>query len=92
MVTKTTLEEALAFMRELITNNRIQVRKGDERKAFDKAVEECVFEEDSITFKGDVATLGEPDERMQLMLAPSAFRVRFGQTWPFDVEADDDEE
>jgi hypothetical protein len=90
-VTKTTLEEALAFMRELITNGRIEVRRGAERKAFDKAVEEYIFTEESITFTGDVAILGEGDERMQLMLAPSVFRVRFGETWPFDVAADDEE-
>ena len=89
-VSAETLQEALAFMRELLTNNRMQVRKGPERKAFDKAVEEYVFEEDSVTFKGDVATLGEPDERNQLMLAPSVFRIRFGGAWPADVEGDDE--
>ena len=82
-----TLQEALAFMRELLTNNRIHVRKGPERQAFDKAVEEYVFEEDAVTFEGDVATLGERDERNQLMLAPSVFRLRFGDTWPADVES-----
>jgi hypothetical protein len=87
-VTSKTLEDALAFVRGVLSTNRMQVRAGAERTAFDKAVEEYVFEEDSVTWKGDVATLGEPDERMQLMLAPSVFRLRFGDTWPSDPAED----
>jgi hypothetical protein len=89
-VSAKTLREALAFMHELL-DNRFQVRKGPERKAFDAAVAMWVFEEDAIVWNGDVASLEEPDDRTLLMIGPSVFRTRFGDTWPFDVEEDDEE-
>ena len=77
-----TLEQALAFVRDVVTNGRISVRRGAERAAFDAAVESYVFEEDSVTWDGDTATLGEPDERTLLLLASAVFRVRFAGVWP----------
>jgi hypothetical protein len=87
-VTAETLEDALAFVRELVSNNRIELRSEEEREAFEKAVEMWIFGESTVTWDGNVATLGEPDERTQLLLAPSVFRIRFGTTWPFDQDDD----
>jgi hypothetical protein len=91
-VSARTLEDALAFVRELISSNRMQVRGDPERHALEKAAEVWTFgNTTTVSWDGDVASLGEPDERMQLMLAPSVFRVRFGGTWPSDADGDDDE-
>jgi len=91
-VTAETLENALAFVRELISHNRVQLRSDAERQAFEKAVEMWMLEGSTVTWDGNVATLGEPDERIQLMLAPSVFRIRFGTTWPFDDDDEDEED
>jgi hypothetical protein len=77
-----TLEQALAFVRDVVSYGRISVRRGAERAAFDAAVESYVFEEDSVTWDGDTAMLGEPDERTLLLLASAVFRVRFAGVWP----------
>ena len=81
-IARDTLEQALVFVRNAVDNGRITVRGGAERAAFAAAVEAYVFEEDSVTWTGDTATLGEPDERTQLMLASAVFRVRFADQWP----------
>jgi len=89
-ITAATLGDALAFVRDLISDNRIRVRSDAERRALEKAVEMWTFGGSTVTWDGQVATLGEPDERMQLLLAPSVFRLRFGTTWPFDAEDEDE--
>ena len=81
-ITHDTLEQAIGFVREAAIHGRITVRAGAERAAFDAAVESYVFEEDSVTWTGDTATLSEPDERTLLLLASAVFRVRFAEQWP----------
>jgi hypothetical protein len=81
-VPRDTLEQALAFTRDAATHGRVSVSRAAERTAFDAAVESYVFEEDTVTWKGDAATLAEPDERTLLLLASAVFRVRFAGHWP----------
>jgi|RhiMethySRZTD1v2_1073278.scaffolds.fasta_scaffold00291_28 hypothetical protein len=77
-----TLEQAIGFVRHAAIHKRITVRAGAERAAFDAAVESYVFEEDSVIWTGDTATLSEPDERTLLLLASAVFRIRFAGEWP----------
>jgi hypothetical protein len=88
-VERGTLEQALTFLRDLLFDNRMQVREGDERKAFDTVAEMFSPEEDSLRWKGDVVSLAEPDERMHLLLSPPVFRRRFADAWPMDADDED---
>jgi hypothetical protein len=81
-IARDTLEQAIGFVRDAAVHGHVAVRAGAERAAFDAAVESYVFEEDSVTWAGDRATLSEPDERTLLLLASAVFRVRFAQQWP----------
>jgi hypothetical protein len=81
-IVRDTLNHALAFVREAVVQQRITVRRGAERSAFDAAAEAYVFEEDAVRWDGETATLGEPDERTLLLLASAVFRVRFADQWP----------
>jgi hypothetical protein len=81
------LDQALACARDAAMNGRVTVRGAAERAAFDAAVEAYVFEEDSVKWKADVATLAEPDERTILMLASAVFRVRFAAHWAMGSSA-----
>jgi hypothetical protein len=87
-IARETLEQALAFVRDAASNGRVTVRPGAEREAFDAAVDSYVFDEDSVTWKGDAATLAGPDERTTLLRASAVFRVRFAGQWPM-AEADE---
>jgi hypothetical protein len=87
-VSRDRLEQALAFVRDLLSN-RMRVRTGAERAAFDAVAEAYSPGEGSLRWEGDVVSLAEPDERMHLMLSPPVFRVRFGDVWPMDDEEDE---
>jgi hypothetical protein len=91
-ISRDALEQALTFLRELLLNNRMQVRDGPERKAFDAAAEVFSPEQGSLRWDGDVVSLAEPDERMHLMLSPPVFRSRFGNVWPVDPAEEEEEE
>jgi hypothetical protein len=81
-IARDTLEQALAFVRNATRDGRVTVRRGEERTAFDAAVESYVFEDGAVKWTGDTAILGEPDERTLLLLASAVFRVRFADQWP----------
>jgi hypothetical protein len=81
----------VTFLRELLSNNRMQVRAGPERQAFDAVAEVFSPEAGSLRWEGDVVSLSEPDERMHLILSPPVFRARFGDVWPMDAEEEDDD-
>ena len=83
-IDRATLEEALAFVRQVVRDGAVRVRGAAERAAFDQAVESYLFEEDSVRWSGDIAQLSEPDERTLLLLAGPVFRTRFGAHWPCD--------
>jgi hypothetical protein len=89
-VSRDTLEQALTFLRELLLHNRMHVREGSERQAFDAVAEVFSPGEGSLRWEGDVVSLSEPDERMHLILSPPVFRARFGDLWPMDAEEEDD--
>ncbi|MGH7679133.1 MAG: hypothetical protein ACRENU_11745 [Gemmatimonadaceae bacterium] len=90
-VSRQTLEQALQFVRDIAINDRLQVRPG-ERKVFDVAEEANRFGNLTVKWDGEMASLGEPDERMLLILASPVFRARFGGQWPVDVEEELDDE
>jgi hypothetical protein len=83
-ITRDTLEQALAFVRDAAKHGRVTVQRGAERTAFDAAVDSYVFDEDPLTWDGNAASLGEPDERTIVMLASAVFRVRFAAQWRMD--------
>jgi hypothetical protein len=93
-VTRATLEQALAFARDLV-NGRIQVRDASDRKILDAAIETWLLPDqlETVRWQGNVMSLAEPDERLMIMVGGPLFRSRFGDTWPMDVEEelDDDE-
>jgi hypothetical protein len=91
-VSRDTLDQALTFLRELLRNNRMQVREGAERRGFDALAEMFSPQAGSLLWDGDVVSLREPDERMHLMLSPPVFRARFGHVWPMDAEEPDDDD
>jgi hypothetical protein len=37
-------------------------------------------------------SLAEPDERLMIMVGGPLFRARFGDTWPMDVEEDEEDD
>jgi hypothetical protein len=88
-ISSATLNEALAFAREVVRNGRLQVRAGAERKAFDPAARMFAREPGAVVWDGDIMHLAEPDERTMIILAGKVFRVRFGDRWPVDREEDE---
>jgi hypothetical protein len=84
-VTRESLENALTFVRDLVTKRRLQVRRVD-RPAFEQAVETYVMEVESVIQDGDTIHLAEDDERTLLLLASAVFRVRFSGAWPVDIQ------
>ena len=86
-----TLEQALAFVRDLALNGRLQVRP-DDRAALPAALEMSFVDEDALEWDGDAVRLPEPDERSLIMMAAPIFRARFGAYWPVDVEEPDDDD
>jgi hypothetical protein len=92
-VSRDTLEQAIAFARDLAKNGRLEVRKGKEREAFDAEAAIYSSEEGSLVWEGDVVHLTDPDERTMIILGSTVFRIRFGGQWPVNVpESDDDDE
>jgi len=89
-VDRATLEDALAFVRQVVAEGAVRVRGDAEREAFDQTVEGYVFNEESVQWSGDTARLSEPDERTLLLLAGPVFRVRFGGQWPCDPIEEDE--
>ena len=83
-ISRDTLEQALAFARDVATEGRLTVRRGAEREAFDSVAEIFSADEWSLVWEGDVVHLADPDERMLLLLATPVFRVRFAGQWPMD--------
>jgi hypothetical protein len=83
------VEAALAFVRELVEDERITVRGPDERRALQAAAEVAVFGDDALTWVGDAATFADPDERTLLMLGERVARVRFADRWRCDAPDDD---
>ncbi len=77
-------------MREMLAN-RFHVG-GGERAAFETAAQENFVPEGGLVWNGDVASLGDPDDRISILLAQVLFRPRFGETWPFDPPEDLDDE
>ena len=87
-VPRDTLDDAMAFVRDVAKAGRLPVRSGPEREAFDAAAAVFSPEEDSLRWEGGVVQLSEPEERTLLLLAGPVFRARFGAQWP--VDADDE--
>ena len=86
-----TLDQAIAFTRDLATGGRLRVRRGPERDALEAAAAIYSPEDGSLLWDGDAVRLAEPDERMLLMLAAPVFRVRFADQWRADSVEPEDE-
>ena len=87
-IARDTLAAALAFVRDLAVEGQMTVRSGAEREGLNEAMEMFSPVVGSLVWNDDVARLADPDERSLLMLAPTVFRLRFGDQWP--VDSDDD--
>lgn len=83
-IDRATLADALDFVREVVTADRIRVRGKAERQAFDEIAAIYVPEEDRLIWEGDTVRLYAPDERELLLLASAVFRARFGKQWKCD--------
>jgi hypothetical protein len=89
-VSRATLEQAIAFVREAVTQFRMQVKPGAERTGFD--AQAVLFAQgDTLTWNADVATVTDQDVRTILIVAPPVFRVRFAGAWPMDAPEDDED-
>jgi len=87
-VSRDTLEQAIAFTRGVVSDGRLGVQPGSERKAFDAEAKIYASFSGPFVWDGDVVSLAEPDERTMLILAGKVFRVRFAEQWPLDIEDD----
>jgi hypothetical protein len=87
-IARDTLAAALAFVRDLAVDGQMTVHSGAEREGLGEAMEMFSPVVGSLVWDHDVARLADPDERSLLMLAPTVFRLRFGDQWP--VDSDDD--
>jgi hypothetical protein len=91
-IARDTLEQALAFTRDLVGHSRLHVHGPAERAAFAAAAGMYLLPNESVQWDGDLVRLTDPEERTLLMLAAPVFRTRFGHQWPVDVEEPDDDE
>jgi hypothetical protein len=87
-----TLEQAIAFTRDVASESRITVR-APEREAFEAAAARYSIVSGPLLRDGETVRLADPEERMLIMLATPVFRARFGAHWPVPApEPEDDEE
>ena len=91
-LTRDRLADALDFTRAVALEDRLRVRAGAERAAFDKEADGYAMMAGPVEWDGDVVRLVEKDQRMLIILATAVFRARFGDVWPVDVADDDDED
>jgi hypothetical protein len=85
-VDRATLADALAFVGELVTHQRIRVRGDAEREILEQNIMIFAAGDDTVIWDGDTARLFEHDERTLVMLASPVFRSRFGGQWKCEEE------
>jgi hypothetical protein len=90
-IDRATLADALAFVRDVVTNEQIPVRSQEERRAFDNNAAMYCPEEDRLIWEGELVRLFASDDRMLILLAQPVFRTRFGAQWKCDADEEDED-
>lgn len=89
-IPRATLEDAIAFLRQIAEGASVTPRNAGERAELDRVAEEFGFSD--LAWEGDTVRPEDGDERTAILLAQPVFRTRFAGAWPMDPVSEDEDD